>query len=96
MDFKDELLSEQFNKGNIKLIEDGEYVDNTSYGRIILKDYIETVYNIKKPFIVLEIFPPLRVPYTYSRTMKDKVLYRLKKDGYKFVGKIGGWYVKEL
>lgn len=87
MNFDSDFLNEQLDAGNIALMPNG-----------ISKEMFKSVHGLKPNSIIIEVFPIANLEnIKYSRKLKDKITYRLKKEGFEFtsIGGQSGHYVKQ-
>jgi hypothetical protein len=87
--FKSDLLNEQVKERNLKICEVSEYT----------KVFYKSLVGIQGDCVMVEMFPhPEGKDYYYSRKLKDKMYYHLKKEGFKFSSYTGmvGYYIKEI
>jgi len=84
--FESKLLNEQFELGNI------------GTPSIIKKKAHELLEGINGDSIVVEVFPEETFYDNYDKGLKNKILYRLKKEGFKFTSFSGvmGCYIKPI
>lgn len=88
--FKSDLLNEELSKHNLSFCKDTKTIK--LYG--MLND-------IKGKSVMVRVFPHEEKDiddYFYDRRLKDKMLYRLKREGFKFTSFNGmsGYYIKQL
>ncbi len=88
--FKSDLLNEELNKHNLSFCKN-----------IRVKKTHEMLNNIEGNSVMVIVFPNEEKDigdYFYDRRLKDKILYRLKKEGFKFTSfnGMGGYYIKPL
>jgi len=88
--FKSDLLNEELSKHNLSICKD----TNT-------RKVYEMLNNIEGKSVMVRVFPHEEKhidDYFYDRRLKDKMIYRLKKEGFNFTSfnGIGGYYIKEL
>ena len=85
--FKSDLLNEELNKHNLSFCKD-----------IRVRKVYEMFNNIEGKSVMVRVFPNEEKDYFYDRKLKDKMIYRLKKEGFKFTSFNGtdGYYIKEL
>jgi hypothetical protein len=90
--FESEFLNEQLALGHLGVFDRD----------LMTKKIFEAKAGISGKSLMIELFPNNRNNYTssyfYDRKLKDKMIYRLKKEGFKFVPweKMVGYYLKEL
>lgn len=88
--FKSKLLNEELNKHNLSFCKD-----------IKTRKLHEILNNIEGNSVMVRVFPHEEKnldDYFYDRKLKDKMIYRLKKEGFKFSSFDGmsGYYIKEI
>ena len=88
--FKSDLLNEELNKHNLSFCKD-----------IRVRKVHEMFNNIEGRSVMVRVFPHEEKhidDYFYDRRLKEKMIYRLKKEGFKFTSFNGvdGYYIKEL
>lgn len=85
--FKSDLLNEELNKHNLSFCKD-----------IRVRKVYEIINNIEGKSVMVRVFPNEEKDYFYDRKLKDKMIYRLKREGFKFTSFNGmeGYYIKEL
>jgi len=86
--FESDLLNEELKKKNLSFCKD-----------INKKKMYEALGNIEGSSVMVQVFPHQEKSlddYFYDRRLKDKMIYRLKKEGFKFVSIYGmaGYYMK--
>jgi hypothetical protein len=89
--FDSDLLNEQLELGRL-----GEF-----NGDLITRKFFEGKAGIEGKSIMIELFPNNRNnldTYFYDKQLKNKMIYRLKKEGFKFVPyfQMTGFYLKEI
>ncbi len=88
--FKSDLLNEELNNHNLSFCRD-----------IRVRKVHEIINNIEGSSVMVRVFPNEEKgsgDYFYDRRLKDKMIYRLKKEGFKFSSLNGmdGYYIKPL
>ena len=88
--FKSDLLNEELSKHNLSFCND-----------ITTKKLYEMLNNIEGTSVMVRVFPHEEKhidDYFYDRKLKDKMIYRLKKEGFSFTSFNGmeGYYIKAL
>jgi hypothetical protein len=88
--FKSDLLNEELNKHNLSFCKD-----------ITTRKVYEMLNNIEGKSVMVRVFPHEEKSlddYFYDRGLKDKMIYRLKREGFKFTSFNGmeGYYIKPL
>ena len=88
--FKSDLLNEELNKHNLSFCKD-----------IRVRKIHEMLNNIEGSSVMVRVFPHEEKDindYFYDRSLKDKMIYRLKKEGFKFssIDGMSGYYIKPL
>jgi hypothetical protein len=88
--FKSDLLNEELSKKNLSFCKD-----------IRTRKVYEMLNKIAGNSILVRIFPHEEKElkdYFYDRRLKDKMIYRLKKEGFKFTSFNGmdGYYIKTI
>jgi len=88
--FKSNLLNEELNNHNLSFCRD-----------IRVRKVHEIINNIEGSSVMVRVFPNEEKgsgDYFYDRRLKDKMIYRLKKEGFKFSSLNGmdGYYIKPL
>jgi hypothetical protein len=88
--FKSEFLKEQIEKGYIELPKLNIHIEKC-YKNII---------DITGECVLVSLFPNNRnvETYFYDKKIKSKMIYHLKKEGFRFSSYTGqcGYYIKEL
>ena len=85
--FNSMLLNEELNKHNLSFCKD-----------IRVRKVYEILNNIEGSSVMVRVFPNEEKDYFYDRKLKDKMIYRLKREGFKFTSFNGmeGYYIKPL
>jgi|TARA_R110000823_G_scaffold311213_1_gene436527 hypothetical protein len=85
--FKSDLLNEELSNKNLSFCKD-----------IRTRKVYEILNNIEGKSVMISVFPQEEKDYFYDRGLKDKMIYRLKREGFKFTSFNGmdGYYIKPL